>query len=224
MDDKGITKRTLMKQLEDLSGILEKMKKSEAPYKRLFEAARLIAAAVETRDPCKAGHQLRVADLSRAIAEEMNLPARQVQGLHMAGIIHDIGTISIPVSLINKPTNYTEKEFQKMVKHAESGHDLLKKIDFPWPVARIILEHHERINGSGYPRGLRGKDLLPESRILAVADVVDALSSDRPHRPALGIDAALYDIAGNRGVIFDPDAVDACIRLFREKHYKMIDD
>jgi HD-GYP domain-containing protein (c-di-GMP phosphodiesterase class II) len=224
MNDKGITKRTLIKQLQDLSGILEKMKKSDIPYRRLFEAARLIADAVETRDPCKVGHQLRVSDLSRAIAEEMNLPADRVRGVHLAGIIHDIGTISIPVSLINKPTNYTEKEFQKMVKHAESGHDLLKDIDFPWPVARIILEHHERMNGSGYPQGSKGEQLLMESRILAVADVVDALSSDRPHRPALGIDAALYDIAGNRGVLFDPGAVDACIRLFREKHYKMIDD
>jgi HD-GYP domain-containing protein (c-di-GMP phosphodiesterase class II) len=224
MNYKGITKRTLMKQLEDLYGILEKMKNSDVPYEQLFEAARLIADAVETRDPCKMGHQLRVADLARAIAEEMNLPPDRIHGVHMAGIIHDIGTISIPVSLINKPTNYTEKEFQKMVKHAESGHDLLKDIAFPWPIARIIIEHHERMNGSGYPRGLPGDQLLMESRILAVADVVDALSSDRPHRPALGIDAALYDIAGNRGVLFDPDAVDACIRLFREKRYKMIED
>ena len=224
MNDKGITKRTLVKQLEDLCGILEKMKKSGTTYSQLFEAARIIASAVETRDPCKVGHQSRVADLSRAIAEEMNLPLDRVRGVHMAGIIHDIGTISIPVSLINKPTNYTEKEFQKMVKHAESGHDLLKNIDFPWPVARIVLEHHERVNGSGYPQGLQGERLLMESRILAVADVVDALSSDRPHRPALGIDAALYDIAGNRGVLFDPGVVDACIRLFREKHYKMIED
>ncbi len=224
MNDKCITKRTLVKRLENLSGILEKMKKSGTPYSRLFEAARIIADAVETRDPCKVGHQFRVADLARAIAEEMNLPIDRVRGVHMAGILHDIGTISIPVSLINKPTNYTEKEFQKMVKHAESGHGLLKGIDFPWPIARIVWEHHERMNGSGYPQGLHGEQLLMESRILAVADVVDALSSDRPHRPALGIDAALYDIAGNRGVLFDPGAVDACIRLFREKRYKMIDD
>jgi len=223
MNDKGITKRTLVKQLEDLCGILEKMKKSGTTYSQLFEAARIIASAVETRDPCKVGHQSRVADLSRAIAEEMNLPLDRVRGVHMAGIIHDIGTISIPVSLINKPTNYTEKEFHKMVKHAESGHDLLKDIDFPWPVARIVLEHHERMNGSGYPRGLKGERLLMESRILAVADVVESMASHRPYRPGLGIEKALEDIEKNRGILYDAEAVDACLDLFRTKSYAFPD-
>ena len=189
--------------------------------KSLGATIRAMAATVETRDPYTAGHQRRVADLARAIATEMKLSRDQIDGIRLAGIIHDIGKISIPSEILTKPTRLTELEFELIKTHSDSGYNILKDIEFPWPIARIVLEHHERIDGSGYPQGLKGEDILMESKIIAVADVVEAISSHRPYRPAFGMAPALDEITKNRGVIYDPVVVDACLKLFEENRYKM---
>jgi PAS domain S-box-containing protein len=178
------------------------------------------AMMVETRDPYTAGHQRRVADLGRAIALEMQLTDEQIEGIHMAGMVHDLGKISVPSEILSKPTRLTDLECRLIKTHPQAGYDILKDIAFPWPIARIVLEHHERMDGSGYPQGLTGDRALLESRILSVADVVEAMASHRPYRPGLGIDAALVEIESNRGILYDPVIVDACLKLFREKGYR----
>lgn len=179
-----------------------------------------MAYTVETRDPYTAGHQQRVADLSRAIANEMGLPENQIEGVFMAGVIHDLGKISVPAEILSKPGRIPEIEFSLIKIHPRSGYDILKGIEFPWPIAQIVLQHHERMDGSGYPQGLSGEDILIEARILAVADVVEAMASHRPYRPALGIDAALEEISAKKNAHFDKDVVDACLKLFDTKDLK----
>jgi len=178
------------------------------------------AMMVETRDPYTAGHQRRVADLGRAIALEMQLTDEQIEGIHMASMIHDLGKISVPSEILSKPTRLTDLECRLIKTHSQAGYDILKDIEFPWPIARIVLEHHERMDGSGYPQGLKGNKALLESRILSVADVVEAMASHRPYRAGLGIEAALTEIEANRGILYDPVVVDACLKLFREKGYR----
>jgi putative two-component system response regulator len=182
---------------------------------------RAMAAAVETRDPYTAGHQRRVSDLARSIGSEMKLDRDVVDGLRMAAAIHDVGKISVPAEILSKPGKLTGLEFSLIQSHPESGYEILKDIDFPRPVARIVLEHHERINGSGYPNGTSGDELLTESKILAVADVVESMASHRPYRPSLGINAALEEISKNSGILYDQDVVEACLRLFKEKDYTL---
>jgi PAS domain S-box-containing protein len=189
--------------------------------KALGGTVQAIAVTVEARDPYTAGHQRRVADLARAIATEMNLPIDIIDGVRMAAVIHDLGKISVPAEILSKPTKLKKTEFDLIKEHSQSGYDILKDIDFPWPVARIVLEHHERMNGSGYPNGLKGDNILMESRIIAVADVVESMGSHRPYRPSLGIEAALEEIEKNRGTIYDNAVADACLRLFREKGYQL---
>jgi PAS domain S-box-containing protein len=188
--------------------------------KALGATVQAIAVIVEARDPYTAGHQRRVADLARSIATEMNLPDDQIDGIRVAATIHDLGKISIPAEILSKPTKLTKTEFDLIKEHSQSGYDILKDIDFPWPVARIVLEHHERMNGSGYPNGLMGNNILLESRIIAIADVVEAMASHRPYRPGLGIDTALAEIEKNKGTHYDKTVADACLRLFREKGYQ----
>lgn len=202
----------------------EAMLASEASFRRLFDTAQALAERVEELMPYKMSHHRRVADLARAIATEMNLSRERVHGIFLAGALHDMGMISIDPSLYNKPVRYTAEEFERMKMHVRAGVDFLGRVDFPWPVARMVMEHHERMDGSGYPNGLTGEKLLLESRILAVADVVDAIASHRPYRPAYGVDTALYDITGERGVLYDKDAVDVCLLLFNEKQYKLPED
>lgn len=185
----------------------------------LFGSITALAAIVEMRDPYTAGHQHRVAQLAVNIAKELQLPETQIEGLYLAGVVHDVGKIQIPAEILSMPRKLTEFEFKLIQQHPQSGYDILKTIDFPWEIARIVLQHHERLDGSGYPLGLMGDDILLEARILCVADVVEAMSSHRPYRPGLGIDAALAEISNGRGKQFDPQVVDACIRLFREKNY-----
>lgn len=180
-----------------------------------------IVAIVETRDPYTAGHQRRVADLARCIATAMSLTADQIDSIRIAASIHDIGKISIPAEILSKPVKLKKTEFEIIKEHPVAGYKILKDIDFPWPIARMVLEHHERIDGSGYPNGLTGDQLLVESKIIAVADVVEAIASHRPYRPALGIYFALEEILNNKGILYDPVVVDACIRLFGEGGYKM---
>lgn len=180
----------------------------------------VISQTVEMRDPYTAGHQRRVADLSRAIAQEMGISEKQAEGIRMAGVIHDLGKISVPAEILSKPTRLTDLEFCLIKQHPVTGYAILKEIDFPWPIARMVWEHHERIDGSGYPQGLKGEEILLESRILAVADVVEAMATFRPYRPALGVDQALDEIFMNKGKLYDPQVVDACLKLFKEKGFR----
>ena len=180
----------------------------------------VMVSAVEARDPYTAGHQVRSADLARTIATEMGLPQEKIDGIRMAGSIHDIGKLSIPAEILSKPTKLSEIEFSLIKEHPRQGFEILKGVESPWPLAEIIYQHHERIDGSGYPRHLKGDDILLEARILAVADVVEAIASHRPYRPALGIDAALEEISKNRGILYDPEVADVCLKLFREKEYR----
>jgi len=179
----------------------------------------VVSRIVEMRDSYTAGHQRRVTALSRAIALEMGLAEDRVEGLCLAGEIHDLGKISVPTEILSKPTRLTEFEFQLIRNHPRTAYDIFKEIDFPWPIAEIVLQHHERMDGSGYPQGLRGADILLEARILAVADVVEAVASDRPYRAALGIEAGLEELEQKKGILFDPEVVEACLTLFREKGF-----
>jgi putative nucleotidyltransferase with HDIG domain len=179
-----------------------------------------MALTVERRDPYTAGHQRRVADLARGVAAEMGLPTHQIDGIRMAGLIHDLGKICVPAEILSKPGRLTEIEHTLIKDHPQVGFEILKEIEFPWPVAQIVLQHHERIDGSGYPSGLTANDIILEAKTLAVADVVEAMASHRPYRPTLGREMALKEISKNRGVLYDPDVVDACLRLLKEKGFQ----
>lgn len=205
-----------------IADITDKKESVERLRNALDGTVRAIAAMVETRDPYTAGHQRRVSDLARSIAVEMDLPEDRVEGLHVAATIHDIGKIAVPAEILSKPTKLTKIEFILIQTHVQAGYDILKDVEFPWPVAMMVVEHHERINGSGYPNGLTGDKLLLESRILAVADVVEAMASHRPYRASLGIEPALQEIEKNKGILYDVEVANACLRLFREKDYKLI--
>jgi len=179
-----------------------------------------VSMITETRDPYTAGHQRRVTELAEAIALEMELPEDQVIGIRVAGLMHDIGKISIPAEILSKPSKLSDTEFDLIKAHPRVAHDILKSIDFPWPIAEIVLQHHERLDGSGYPRGLKRDEILIEARILAVADVIEAMSSHRPYRPELGLDLALEEIEKNKGTLYDPNVVDACLQLLTEKQFE----
>jgi len=188
----------------------------------LGETATALASAIEKRDPYTAGHQQRVAQLSCAIAQEMGLTEEQIEGIHVAGVLHDIGKISIPAEILSKPGKLSEIEFLMIKAHPQVGFEILKNIEFPWPVAQITLQHHERMDGSGYPLGLSGEDILLEARILGVADVVEAISSHRPYRPSIGIGIALEEIINKRGALYDFSVAEVCLRLFYEKGFKFV--
>jgi HD-GYP domain-containing protein (c-di-GMP phosphodiesterase class II) len=238
MNDDNIIRGKVIEQLAELQRQLDETKKStakiakeqdavqasETRFQQLFETAQVLADMVEVIIPYKMFHHRRVADLARAIATEMNLTRERVHGICLAGVLHDMGMISIDLALLNKLVRFTEEEFELVKVHVQAGFDYLKRVDFPWPVARMVREHHERMDGSGYPNGLTGEKLLLESKILVVSDVVDAIASHRPYRPALGVASALYDIAGERGILYDTDVVNACLLLFNEKGYKLLED
>jgi PAS domain S-box-containing protein/putative nucleotidyltransferase with HDIG domain len=179
-----------------------------------------MAQTVEVRDPYTAGHQRRVSDLARAIATQMGLASKQIDGIRMAGVIHDIGKISVPAEILSKPGLLTDLEFSLIKTHPQVGYDILKEIEFPWDIAQIVLQHHERLDGSGYPQGLSGGVILLEARILAVADVVEAMASHRPYRPALGIEKALQEISDRMGRVYDADVVGTCLELFNQKMFQ----
>ena len=181
----------------------------------------VLVSAIESRDPYTAGHQLRVADLAGNIASEMGFPQEKIEGIRMAGSIHDVGKLSIPAEILSKPTKLTEIEFSLIKGHPRSGYEMLKDVESPWPLAEIVYQHHERMNGTGYPRNLKGDDILIEARIMAVADVIEAMASHRPYRPTLGIKVALEEIEKNKGILYDDNVADACLKLFREKGYKL---
>jgi PAS domain S-box-containing protein/putative nucleotidyltransferase with HDIG domain len=226
MGDDGTTKYLL--------GISEDITQSKKAEVRLQETLlglrkalggiiQVLSAVSEIRDPYTAGHQKRVSDLARAIAQELGLAPARVEGIRMAGVIHDIGKMSIPAEILSKPAVLSKIEYALIQSHVQIGHDILSEIEFAWPVAAMVLQHHERMDGSGYPQRLKGDDILLEARILAVADVIEAMSSHRPYRPALGIDAALKEIETNKGVLYDAAVVEACLTLFRDKGFKLKD-
>jgi PAS domain S-box-containing protein len=193
----------------------------EQLQKTIKEIIQAMAYIGEVRDPYTAGHQRRVALLSCAISRVIHLPEEQYEGLNMAATVHDIGKILVPADILSKPGKLTKPEFDMLKDHTKIGFEILKNIEFPWPIANIVLQHHERMNGTGYPSGLSGEQIIIEARILAVADVVEAMSSHRPYRPALGIQKALEEISRNKGILYDSRAVDACIQLFVEKGYNL---
>src|ERR1035437_4737272 len=184
-----------------------------------MSTVRVINTLGEMRDPYTAGHERRVAELAAAIGAELGFSVRQQEGLRVAGYLHDIGKITIPSEILAKPGKLSWVEHRLIQEHAQSGYGVLKDVKFPWQMAEVVLQHHERMDGSGYPRGLKGEAILLKARILAVADVVEAMSSHRPYRPALGIEAALAEIERGRGTLFDTNVIAACLRLFREKGY-----
>jgi PAS domain S-box-containing protein len=196
----------------------------EEGMKRLHDAmmatVEAVSIALEKRDPYTAGHQNRVASLSVAIAREMGYSEERIEGIRLGSMVHDIGKISVPAEILNRPGRLSSDEFGIIKAHPEAGYDILKGVDFPWPIAQMVLQHHERIDGSGYPLGLKGAEITEEARILAVADVVEAITSHRPYRPSLGLDIALAEVERGRGSAYDPQVVDACLSLFREKDFE----
>jgi HD-GYP domain-containing protein (c-di-GMP phosphodiesterase class II) len=200
---------------ESLRGTLNSLRKA------VGTTIQVMVSAVETRDPYTAGHQIRSADLARAIAIEMGLPQEKIDGIRMAGSIHDIGKLSIPAEILSKPKKLTEIEFSLIKEHSRSGYEMLKDVESPWPLAEIVYQHHERMDGSGYPRNLKGDDILMEARIMAVSDVVESMASHRPYRPAIGIKAALEEIEKNKGILYDNTVAEACLKLFREKGFQL---
>ena len=195
----------------------ESLKKLRTAMESVVEA---MALAIDKRDPYTSGHQKRVSILADAIAEEMGLPKDQIEGVRMAAMIHDVGKNAIPVQILSKPVKLTRLEMEMIKEHSQMGYDILKGIEFPWPVAQMVLQHHERIDGSGYPQGLSGDEIYLGAKILGVADVVEAMASHRPYRASLGLDKAMEEISKNRGVLYDPDVVDAALRFLRRKGFE----
>lgn len=203
----------------------EKLRQTlESLHRAVVATVQVIAAAVEVRDPYTSGHQLRVAHLATSIALEMGLTRDRIEAIRMAGSIHDIGKLSVPAELLSKPTALTEIEYSLIREHSRKGYEILKDVPSPWPLAEIVYQHHERLDGSGYPRGLKGGDILLEARIIGAADTVEAMASHRPYRPGLGIKAALNEIESRQGDLYDPRVVQACLDLFRVKGYGIPDD
>jgi putative nucleotidyltransferase with HDIG domain len=198
----------------DNANLYENMKRDHSELQKAMDGViHAMSLVVGSRDPYTAGHQRRVAQLARAIAKEMGLSEWQTMGIYIAGLLHDVGKISVPSEILSKPGKINATEFSIIKNHCQVGYEILQKIDFPWPVTRAILQHHERMDGSGYPEGLSGKDIVLEARIVGVADVVEAMSSHRPYRPALGLRSALEEVSRESGVLYDSDVVEACLRL-----------
>lgn len=215
MDDNPVTSSNPDASISSRNGefryTLQMLKKS------VTDIIQTIARIVHVRDPYTGDHQRRVTALASVIAEEMDLPEEQINGLRFAATIHDIGKITVPAEILSKPGRLTRVEYEMIRDHPRLAYDILREIDFPWPVAEIVLQHHERLDGSGYPQGLEKDDILLEARILAVSDVIEAMSSHRPYRSALGLEKALEEIKENKARLYDENVVDACLRLFKEK-------
>lgn len=215
---RGVTRDITLRKMA-----MEALEKSrDSLHANLEETVKSLASAEEKRDPYTAGHQTRVDRLACAIARELEVPAKQIEGLHFAALLHDIGKIALPSEFLSKPTVLSSQEHEIIKCHAENGYDILKNIHFPWPVAEIVHQHHELLDGSGYPKGLKGEDILFEAKILTVADVVEAMSSHRPYRPSLGIEASLDEIRTGRGIKYDKAVVDACLNLILEKNFDIL--
>jgi putative nucleotidyltransferase with HDIG domain len=219
-------KRLLQSVSEDIAARIENasrfdnIKKAHSELQRTMDGViSAVSAVVESRDPYTAGHQRRVAELAQAIASEMGLTEWQMKGMHIIGLLHDVGKIAVPAEILSKPGKISQFEFNIIKNHSRVGFEILEKVDFPWPVARAILQHHERLNGSGYPEGVAHNEIILEAKILGVADVVEAMSSHRPYRPALGLESALEEIRKQSGILYDPEVVDACLRLLNNRQF-----
>lgn len=219
------SKKYISSTVHDITRYKETDKALQSSYLKLQKTLdgfiNTIATVSETRDPYTAGHQRQVSRLAQAIAGELDLSENTCEAVRIAGILHDIGKLSIPAEILSKPGKLSNAEFAIIKRHPEVGRDILKNIDFPWPISGIVSQHHERLDGSGYPDGLCGDNICREARILAVADVVEAMASHRPYRPSLGIDTALDEIEKNKGIKYDIDAVDACVRLVNQKGFTL---
>lgn len=202
--------RMLDKKLQELNEQHAKVRKG------LADLIKVVGTTIEKRDPYTAGHQQRVSELAVLIARELGWDEMRIEGLRLGGLVHDIGKIAIPTEILSKPGKLSDVEYDLIKIHPKEGYEILKEIDFPWPIAEMIHQHHERLDGSGYPQGLKDEDILPEAKILAVADVVEAIGSHRPYRAARGIDVAIDEIESKRGIIYCPPVVDACIKILRE--------
>ena len=218
--DEFLGDKRAQRELEHLLQALEGIGESQRRIRAMQETVEDIVQTFEARDPYSAGHQRRVTKLACTTAEEMGLPQEQIDPIRQAGVLHDIGKIHVSVDILTKPGRLTEEEFSKIKAHPQAGFDLLKRMGFPPPVPEIVLQHHERMDGSGYPQGLRGEAILLEARILAIADVLEAMSVGRSYRDALGTAKALQDISWKKGVLYDAQVVDACLRLFTNKHFR----
>ena len=208
-------------EIENRKRVQQELQQSFETIKKAMDSTiQAISMTAEKRDPYTSGHQQRVADLAKAIARELKLPDDQIQSIYMAAAIHDIGKISLPAEILVKPSQLSDIEISLIKSHAQAGYDILKGIEFPWPIADIVVQHHERMDGSGYPKGLAGENILFEARIVGVADVVETMASHRPYRPSIGTDKALEEISKNKGILYDPLAVDACLKLFNEKNFE----
>jgi putative nucleotidyltransferase with HDIG domain/PAS domain S-box-containing protein len=207
--------------LEIFRDITESKQAEERLKKTMNATIQTVSKIIEAKDPYISGHQQRVSQLATAMAKELNLSQDKVEGIRVASLIHDIGKIGLPTEILSKPTKLTDTEFNLIKEHSQKGYDILKSIDFAYPVDQIVLQHHEKINGTGYPNKIKGDKILLEAKIIGVADVVEAMSSHRPYRPALGIDRALEEILKNKGILYDPGVVDACLKLFKEKGFKL---
>jgi PAS domain S-box-containing protein/putative nucleotidyltransferase with HDIG domain len=216
------TNETLLVEINERKNAERALQQS---YSRLHKALEgtihALASTVEKRDPYTAGHQQRVSNLACAIAREMRLPEETINGIRMVGFIHDLGKIYVPAEILNKPGQLTDIESTLIRSHAKVGHDILETVEFPWPIAQVIMQHHERLDGSGYPFGLSSKEILLEAKIIAVADAIEAIASHRPYRPALGLEKALDEVSEKKGILYDPEVVDVCLRLFNEKGYHL---
>ncbi len=199
---------------QELQYSLEKLKRI------LEQTVNALSSTLSKRDPYTASHQQRVTQLACAIAKKMGVSQQMIDCIRIAGLLHDIGKIHVPAEILSKPAALTNAEYEIVKTHPQVACDILKDIEFPWPIAEIALQHHERINGSGYPRRLREEEILLEAKILMVADVVEAMASHRPYRPSRGIEAALDEISKNRGVLYELQVVDACLKLFADKKFK----
>jgi PAS domain S-box-containing protein/putative nucleotidyltransferase with HDIG domain len=186
----------------------------------MIQTVEAIASMAEMRDPYTAGHQRNVTHLACTLARKVGLTDDRIEGIRIGGFLHDIGKIVIPAEILNRPGKLTEYELRLIRTHPQAGYDILQKIDFPWPVAQIVLQHHERLNGSGYPQGLKAPDILKEAKILAVADVVETMAAHRPYRPGLGMDKALEEITLNQGTLYDPQIVQVCVQLFEKNEFQ----
>ncbi|MEA2087227.1 MAG: HD domain-containing phosphohydrolase [Candidatus Caldatribacteriota bacterium] len=235
MRDEEKTKNQLIKELqkmrEKVAGLEEvKLKYSQVDkelkqtFKKLQKiiegTAYIIMKVVETRDPYSIGHQQKVSKLATTIAREMKLSQDKIEGTRIASLVHDIGKVNLPTEIISKPNKLIEVEFNLIKNYPKVGYDILRKVDFPWSIAKIVFQHQEKIDGSGYPRGLKGDNICIEAKILGVANVVEAMSSYKSYRPALSIDEALAEISKNRCILYDSKVVDTCLKLFKEKDFK----
>ncbi|MFC1938873.1 HD domain-containing phosphohydrolase [Chloroflexota bacterium] len=220
-DGKIVAVEGIMRDITERKLAEEEAKHSaEKMIKAMEDTIQAMAMIVEMRDPYTAGHQRRVTQLASAIGREISISKNRINGLRLAGLIHDIGKVRVPAEILTNPNGLSEVEFAMIKTHPLVGYEILKTIDLPWPIAQIVYQHHERMNGSGYPRGISGEDIIVEARILAVADVVEAISSHRPYRPARGIDVALDEIRTNTGVLYDRVIVVTCLKLFNEKGFE----